>query len=138
MNRELKFRAWDDIRKEWLLGYGDHQMGFSITGECVAFGEWENVVCSMVNGYFGERGEGLIIQQYTGLKDKNGRDIYEGDIVTGKFEDAQTGFQKKLYSGIIHWHYSYFAIGEYKLFIMDDETLKVIGNIFENPELIES
>ena len=73
------------------------------------------------------------IGQYTGLKDKNGKKIYEGDIVKAFY------FEKEVI-GKIEFIYGTFAltnsdISDNQLFIF--EKLEVIGNIYDNPELLE-
>jgi len=95
--RELKFRAWynDDMR------YNSNRVIFD---------------------HYAPRN--AVIMQYTGLKDKNGKEVYDGDIVVST------------------WHWTkpheiqlprdYYDFSEYA---MDDE-MTVIGNIYENPELL--
>jgi len=121
--REYKFRGKRIDNGEWVYGYvyKDALIGCNIlqTKPCLA--------AIMVDP--------STAGQYTGLKDKNGREIYEGDIVTGLFN----------YTGIIgHIVYGSDATffierkGLYGISLNNAEVwLEVIGNIYENPELLE-
>ena len=143
MKRVIKFRAWDNCKKEWLLGYEYPNLGgFSIDGECVLMGEWENVCTSFMFENGNRKKDDLKLMQFTGLIDKNGKEIYEGDVVTYNrgignwtgdrmtttheivFNDEVFAFVMKYGSSYIklrkHWNYIY----------------EVIGNIYENPELL--
>lgn len=84
--------------------------------------------------------DNLVIMQSTGLKDKNGKLIYEGDILIQKEENA--GPTKKLviweedggYLGLKDLKKSFFGVVTFHRF---GYTYEVIGNIYENPELLE-
>ncbi|SRR5258708_1037919 len=129
--REIKFRAWHP-QKGWsqlVIVYGDGS--FDTT--------YDNV-----SGY--SREDGVILIQYTGLKDKNGKEIYEGDIV----EVKDYGFAYK-YIGVVNWDKDSFSykVGIYKDYstmsaglrdiprTLENHSFEIIGNIYENPELLE-
>ena len=73
------------------------------------------------------------VQQYTGLQDCNGNDIYEGDIVSGEFYDTEYHHSETIKAEVI------FNNGAFNIAIREwhNPSLEIIGNIFENPELIK-
>lgn len=119
--REIKFRAWDTERKEmfypnWIL---------TSTGCNVDKMEHPK------HGELHRKDNTAILMQYTGLKDKNGKEIYEGDIVhvKGKLPvvGEVDGLQQVFYTGCS------FAPN----IITKAKMVEVIGNAYENPELLE-
>jgi len=125
--RELKFRAWDKENKEW---YGESDpriltfVGFAIFGECT-------LICTPPI----EKLQHLEITQYTGLKDKNGVEIYEGDIV-------KTNWQNR--NGVIAFILGSFCLKEFiettslQNLARNKWEFEVIGNIYQNPELLST
>ena len=141
--RTIKFRAWDDSKKEWLLGYEYSNLGgFSLDGECVLMGEWANVCTSFMFENNNRKRTDLKLMQFTGLKDKNGKEIYEGDIViydrgvgnwTGKrmATTHEIVFTEEVNAFVMEYGSSYIKLRKHWNYIYE-----VIGNIHENPELL--
>lgn len=78
------------------------------------------------------------IMEYTGLKDKNNNDIYEGDIV--KCEESNTICKVIFSEGamfMLEWNDTRWGNNEYHHYGLGAFTLEVIGNIYENPELLK-
>jgi uncharacterized phage protein (TIGR01671 family) len=140
--REIKFRAW--IKKDEYMAYpksSDHDYCMICNGD--GFGvAWSDEDWLKQDDFE--------IMQYTGLKDKNGTDIYEGDVVNFEYEYPGTvngeprEVRKRL--GKIVWQ-KFRATWAIKLSAYANNDLykyvqgygvEVIGNIYENPELLES
>ena len=130
MTREIKFRFWDKKENKWLLGYELPSLGgFSMIGEVMMMGEY----ASLLSSYFPDRLEDIVLMQFTGLKDKNGKEIYEGDIVN----DLITGRV-----GIVKFNHGAFVITYKEISNWKPVnrggavSVEVVGNIYENPELL--
>jgi len=140
--RELKFRIWDAQYKRFVKGYENknHYDELYSDPPGLIFG-----ALSYLNQYR----EYYTIQQFTGLKDKNDKDIYEGDIVTFTKRGITHGPDAEDVKNAEVW-YSLedcaFVFGKYKSadyiwwYSMADDLrdLVIVGNIFENPNLLDN
>lgn len=113
--REIKFRAWvkNDYDGHGLVDY------------------MEDDADSFNNPFEDHRNGDIILMQYTGLKDMNGIEIYEGDIFRAPHDFGPGGMQERV--GQVHFD----PLHGYQWNYWDIENLEVIGNIYENPELLE-
>jgi uncharacterized phage protein (TIGR01671 family) len=123
MNREIKFRAWSKKTKKMYHVYGfDEQNVFAYLGS--AEGQ---------TGRIGRRWD-IDLMQYTGLKDKHGKEIYEGDILNA-LKEIKNPYE-------VFWNNEYCAFmckpesGMCFLTEMKLNLHEVIGNIYENPDLL--
>lgn len=139
--RELKFRVWVKDEERY-YDESDEESYMIVPNGNVTYtsesyeedGVWFNDTTSATGD--------VIVEQYTGLKDENGKEIYEGDILGGiwesgfiswcekckQFQYHSAGIGCMACSGDVHWCE----------IVEDDGKLEAIGNIHENPELLES
>jgi uncharacterized phage protein (TIGR01671 family) len=142
MEREIKFRAWDNGAKKWLLGYEYPNLGgFSLFGEIMLMSEWSQILNAYIlnrEAYNHNEGD-LIVMQFTGLKDKNGKEVFEGDILqwtsSNPFSIGEIRKVKVEYVEARFWCTG--TIGVYLAELLSAEKCEVIGNIYENPEYLK-
>ena len=124
--REYKFRVWDTENKEMLKV---QELDFEDT----FYGGRLSIRTDQYNDYFDI--EDMILMQYTGLKDKNGKEIYEGDIIKCSF---YPDFIFEIKFTELCWYMRKIPTSEHiNLSDVLYEDLEVIGNIYDNPELLE-
>lgn len=129
MSREIKFRAWGKNSHEYLRDIDNFYRGFSIKelGYIEHLEEWE-------------------LMQYTGLTDKAGKEIYEGDFL--QWEDWQQELTEKPDIYVAAWlsEAAKFVLKCYRggLYLEPQDIsfrsckeFEVIGNLYENPELLK-
>ncbi len=133
--REIKFRAW------WHTDTPDYYRGkrtnpdkmLQVGDDC---GTKHPLDCCV----YACQGQSVILMQFTGLKDKNGKEIYEGDLLLVRLQDY--GCPKVDVFQVI-WNTTN---ARFKLTdrngdpwgFDDTNSMEVIGNIYENPELLEA
>ena len=142
-NREIKFRMYDTKRKEWLH---DTEHAVSLFGETIMLGGlWSRHDDTYVEI---KDMNDIVAMQYTGLKDKNGREIYEGDIIgywggnpNGAkwivgWDDNKSGWSA-IYgdTDITCSGESMSGMPGFKLSRKICLKKEIIGNIYQNPEL---
>lgn len=129
MNRIIKFRAWDGYRMKYEL-YAEHGTGGNIE----------------INDFLRDTDN---LMQYTGIKDKNGKRIYESDIVKTVWEDDDGDEETVIAS--VKWDNEYaqfmyywedddiecsYPMYSHEGYDLVENSTEIIGNIYENPELL--
>lgn len=125
MNDRLKFRVWDIEEKTYKSS--DYHFFLCDDGD-------------VLDTHFDVRNNDVVVEQCTELKDKNGKLIYEGDIVH-YIKHTNLGLGGDRYAEVFWWdNVQGFAIetsyGDY--YGLDDFEIEVVGNIHENPDLLKN
>ena len=123
--REIKFRCWDRFKQRW--------SNYKINDGTVYFMD-KNI--GIWYGSYNKRYKDFNLMQYTELKDKNGKEIYEGDIL---FESSGERYYKVVFeNGSFRAEFKG-DFEEYSFDLIDvaAQSCEVVGNIYENSELME-
>ena len=130
MGREIKFRAKRLNNNEFVTGY--------YLPMFYGYKHFIYLPLEYLNEHSRIEIDPKTLDQYTGLKDKNGKEIYEGDVVRIWADPKDyNGYKGHNYIGVVEW--DEFILG----FILSDghglkdfEFIEIVGNIYENPELL--
>lgn len=127
MEREIKFRAQSAYSKEWVYGYF-----------CK---DYANYYIVSLDGTDTWNIDPESVGQFTGLTDKNGKEIYEGDIYLCNGKKAEIVFYNGCFcvkAGANFSPLNFDCEEDYSDIIVDDfvSTIEIIGNVHENPELL--
>jgi uncharacterized phage protein (TIGR01671 family) len=129
--REIKFRFW---QKDY---FGKYEMTYNpfILEPDNRYREYAGVA-DLNKSILNEIEEGVVVMQFTGLKDKNGKEIYEGDILRECLSSLTRNIEVKFINGAFYVS----KTGPYleDALLSKCSNVEVIGNIYENPELLNN
>jgi uncharacterized phage protein (TIGR01671 family) len=147
-NRPIKFRVWDKVSQKYYGDMATRIIFASTASQCDKFSPEFNIMEYPGLGAAMQSTKksvhDLIFQQFTGLTDKNGVEIYEGDILYKKYKDIEYFFEVLFgqYDGLdcdtnLGWYLKILDGEKWTTSLPDEKDIAVIGNIFQNPELIK-
>lgn len=130
--REIKFRAWDDELKKMVYEFDDESNTYAdvyVLGYSNDNGVYAGITPSKTQDWYE-----LEVMQYTGLKDKNGKEIYEGDIVVFDVSAGREGIEPEHNNqrGEVSISGGVVTFGAWTCLYCNNKRL--IGNIHANPE----
>lgn len=130
VTREIKFRGKRSSDGEWIYGDLQHNV------DCLKIREWEIDVNQIPKSYVVDENT---IGQYTGGKDKNGREMYEGDIVNLASEDTEP-FMRNIPLVVRRYPDGQFVLVDRfgRRDFLVTNIVEVIGNIHDNPKLLKT
>jgi hypothetical protein len=133
--RQIKFRVWDNLKKEWC----SNQQIWRIRNDVGGVGQ---ILPPAI--YWKQHPQGLTIQQFIGIQDKHGVDIYEGDLVNFEVRGIIHGPEREFMKRAEVWYSDedlQFVFGKYQnlkytywysmLDDIDKSTIEVVGHIFQ-------
>jgi hypothetical protein len=123
MNREIKFRVWYKYKYN--------------NGEMIYIDDWYWYEENRINSFSDFKDEGYTLLQYTGVKDKNNKEIYEGDIIKYADLNYQVSYEDCQFVAYCSYYHKYHWPRIENL-SRSCLSSKVIGNIYENPDLLKS
>lgn len=129
--RTIKFRVWNTYQKKF---ENPQEVAITGLGLPLFYDFHEEAVESWNHDCYNSANGGLrIIEQYTGLLDLNGKEIYEGDIISGEFYDTEYHHLTTVVHPVV------FNNGAFNISsnLWLKPSLKILGNIYQNPELIK-
>lgn len=146
--RGIKFRAWDDVTSKMYHTGEEDMMQFYFNSNGIVVDSFENTKIPFEDNLYDdvitETLEHLEYMQYTGLKDSHGKEVFEGDIIEAVFELLDGELKNIMDVGVVVFKDCAFQVqtfeGHYEPlheWSQLSEELKVIGNIYENPELLQ-
>jgi uncharacterized phage protein (TIGR01671 family) len=124
MNRKIKFRVWDHQENIF-----EHDSSF-----------WIYQSGELDHDFKNAKREDYTVQQFTGLKDKNGKEVYEGDVIRVTYKMDELGDTETYVSAVV---FEDGAFGDkfdcfFSYSFVPSFEMEILGNIFENPELLKS
>lgn len=123
-NRKIKFQAWNVEEKIM------HTVAFPSWNGSIAV--WKNNIPQSEIQYLSMNGPEKqgILRQFTGQRDKNGKEVFEGDYIEGVWNKTRV-------KGMVEFKEGMFGIVDKDAYSLNRLVFKVIGNVFENKNLLK-